>query len=143
VVAVAATPQIAEQLSKLKVGPQQVMTVEQPADDLPLMASECDAALSAAGTSMWEFACMGVPTALVCVVDNQLLGYRAATANLALPVGQLERLRDEPDAQRHAEQQLKTLLTDADLRRRLAVGGMRLVDGKGRDRVIQALRRLI
>ncbi|MFJ4997528.1 GNAT family N-acetyltransferase [Microbacterium sp. NPDC088619] len=45
-------------------------------DDLPAIARGHDLAVTAAGTSVWDFACMGLPMALVCVADNQRAGYR-------------------------------------------------------------------
>ena len=56
--------------------------------NLPALASEQDLVVSAAGTSVWDFACMGVPMALICAVDNQWAGYAAVTdAGMALPLG--------------------------------------------------------
>lgn len=57
-------------------------------DDLPALARFQDLVISAAGTSVWDFACMGLPMALVCVADNQRRGYEQATATgLAAALG--------------------------------------------------------
>ena len=59
------------------------------AEDLPALARAHDLVISAAGTSVWDFASMGVPMALICAVDNQRRGYRAAIdAGLAIPLGE-------------------------------------------------------
>src|SRR5699024_4501842 len=40
-------------------------------------ASAADLVVSAAGTTAWELACIGVPSLLVAVVENQRAGYEA------------------------------------------------------------------
>ncbi|WP_139230074.1 bifunctional UDP-2,4-diacetamido-2,4,6-trideoxy-beta-L-altropyranose hydrolase/GNAT family N-acetyltransferase [Nocardioides terrae] len=57
-------------------------------DDLPGAAARHDLVISAAGTSVWELACLGVPMALLCVADNQREGYDAVVeAGLAIGLG--------------------------------------------------------
>jgi len=57
-------------------------------DDLPATASRHDLVISAAGTSVWEFACLGVPMALLWVADNQRAGYDAVVgAGVAVGLG--------------------------------------------------------
>ncbi|MCS3841747.1 bifunctional UDP-2,4-diacetamido-2,4,6-trideoxy-beta-L-altropyranose hydrolase/GNAT family N-acetyltransferase [Microbacterium sp. AK031] len=46
--------------------------------DLPALARQQTLVITAAGTSVWDFACLGTPMALVCAVDNQRRGYDAA-----------------------------------------------------------------
>ena len=74
-----------------------VVTIASFLDDLPAVVREHDLVISAAGTSVWDFACMGAPMALVCAVDNQARAYRTVIdAGLAHPLGQppLEALTD-------------------------------------------------
>jgi len=139
VTAVAARPEVARALRALPAGPGQSVEVLPPADDLPGLAVACDAAVSASGTSVWELACLGVPTALGCVTDNQRLGYGAATRELCLPAGELDRLRPGGPDVPLALDSFRRLLSDAALRLALARGGVRLVDGRGRERVADAL----
>lgn len=143
VVAVAARPEVVEALQAIPVGTNQHITVVPPQDDLPGLALTCDAAISAAGTSVYEFACLGVPTGLVCVTDNQLLGYHAATAEVALAVGELTALRHSEPARTEAIATLSRLLTDASLRSQLSESGRRVVDGRGRVRVADAVEALV
>ena len=107
--------------------------------DLPAEARGHTLVISAAGTSVWDFACMGVPMALVCAVDNQLAGYQAATAEgLAVPLGippYLD-LRDRLRA-------LDALLRDA---RGLKTQSARLreaVDGLGAWRIVRTWESLV
>lgn len=102
--------------------------------DLPRTASEHDLVVSAAGTSVWDFACLGVPMALVCAVDNQLPGYRAVLGSgIALGLG-------EPP---HADLEerigaLAGLLQSPGRLAALRDAGRRLVDGRGAWRIVSA-----
>lgn len=110
-----------------------------PQDDLPGLAATHDVVLSAAGTTVWELACVGVPTGLVAVVENQRTGYeRAVAVGAAAGLGSLDDVRRRsPDAQAA----LRSLLTDVDLRRTLSTTGRALVDGDGARRVVEGWER--
>ncbi len=140
VIAIAARPEVGERLRSLPLSSGQSVEVLPPVDDLPGMAVTCGAAVSAAGTSVWELACLGVPTALVCVTDNQLLGYREASKELCLAAGELKAVKAGDTAS--ALTTLDRLVSDADLRAALARRGMAAVDGRGRERVADALEAL-
>jgi spore coat polysaccharide biosynthesis predicted glycosyltransferase SpsG len=140
VVAVAATPSIAAELAALEPGPGQSVEVVAPVEDLAALAVTCDLAVTAAGTSVWEFLCLGVPAALVCVTDNQRVGYDAvAQQGVAVPVGLLDELRHDPGARESAVAALRHVLKDPESMHELARRGQRLVDGRGRERVADAL----
>ncbi|SDB80628.1 Spore coat polysaccharide biosynthesis protein SpsG, predicted glycosyltransferase [Raineyella antarctica] len=139
VVAVAANEGIAAELRTSPTGPDQVLEVIGPVSDLPGLAATCDGVVSAAGTSIWEFFCLGVPTALVAVVPNQLVGYdQVLEADLVAPVGLLPDLREEPGASTGREV-LHRFVTDAAWREGLGARGAALVDGDGRVRVADAM----
>ena len=121
------------------------MTVRAPVDDLAALMSGQDLVVSAAGTSVWELCCIGVPMALIWAVDNQRDGYdRVVAAGAALGLGGPElgepgRAVDEP-----AVGLLRTALIDPRVRGGLAQAGRHIVDGLGAWRVVrtweQALR---
>ena len=46
---------------------------------------ESDLVISASGTSTWELLCLGATAGLVCVVDNQEMGYERAVAPVRPP----------------------------------------------------------
>ena len=107
-----------------------------PLDDLPALAAHHDVVVSAAGTTMWELACIGTPAALVAVTENQNLGYaRAVAAGVAVGLGTVPKLRVDPGV---CQDVLDRLLTDVALRTRLSGTGRELVDGLGADRIIAA-----
>lgn len=102
--------------------------------DLPALAVANDLVISAAGTSILDFACMGVPMALVCVVDNQLVGYKRATsAGIAVELG----FPPDDEIQSHVDQ-LEAVLRSPDELRRLSQAGRSLVDGLGAWRIAGA-----
>lgn len=140
VVAVAARPDLAAALERLTVGPGQRLDVIEPTPDLARLAAGCDAAVVAAGTSMWELLCLGVPFAVVTVADNQRPGYETVVAQgVALPLGSLSALSVEPSERATATRVLDNLLTDAVGRASRAAAGAAMVDGHGRVRVVTAL----
>lgn len=140
VVAVAARPEIATALEALPTAPGQQVEVVAPTPDLAALAATCDVAVTAAGSSVWEFLCLGLPSMLVCVVDNQAPGYDAVTQRgLAEPFGHLSRLRGDEAVRSAAVAVAEALLSDPERQESLATAGMSLVDGRGRARVADAL----
>lgn len=117
-------------------GPVRFRTVD-PLPDLPGAAADVDLVVSAAGTTVWELCCVGVPMALVRAADNQLEGYQAVTeAGAAAGLGTAADLSG-PDA----VDTLRELLSDAALRDGLAARAHDVVDGRGAERVLDAVRR--
>lgn len=109
------------------------------AEDLPALAREQDLVISAAGTSVWDFACMGVPMALICAVDNQRRGYRAAVdASLAIPLG-------EPPHRDLAERMtaLSAVALDPAWATAQREHLQRTVDGRGAWRIVSAWEELV
>jgi spore coat polysaccharide biosynthesis predicted glycosyltransferase SpsG/RimJ/RimL family protein N-acetyltransferase len=109
-----------------------------PVDDLAALVLQHDLVVSAAGTTVWELCCLGVPMALVAVVENQRAGYdrvvargAAAALGLGLP---------DPVA---AAATLHTLLGPGGHRAELALRASGLVDGQGGWRVVSAWEQLV
>jgi spore coat polysaccharide biosynthesis predicted glycosyltransferase SpsG len=137
---VAASRDRAGALKALQPGPGQSVEVIAPVDDLPALAVESDLVVSAAGSSTWELLCMGVATALVCVTDNQEMGYAPVVeGGYAAPVGRLEELRRGGASALAAVNVLRHLLGNRMARQALRERGMQQVDGRGRERVADAL----
>lgn len=107
-----------------------------PLSDLPAAMAEADLVVSAAGTTVWELCCVGVPMALVRAADNQTEGYRTVVdAGAAAGLGGTGDLTD-PAA---ATAVLRALLTGPDARAALAGRAATVVDGEGAGRVVDAL----
>lgn len=106
-----------------------------------------DLMISGSGTTMWELAALGVPMALVQLVDNQKDNYTfAVNSGIALGLGSVADLDPEgygdadlPGADRAAAvEALRELALDESSRRRMAEAGRALVDGQGASRIVAA-----
>ncbi|SFN16515.1 Spore coat polysaccharide biosynthesis protein SpsG, predicted glycosyltransferase [Pseudonocardia ammonioxydans] len=107
-----------------------------PLPDLPATMAEADLVVSAAGTTVWELCCVGVPMALVRAADNQAEGYRTVVAaGAAAGLGGVDDL-SEPEP---AAAVLRDLLTDPDRRDALAERARAVVDGEGANRIVDAV----
>ena len=123
----------AERVRTAAEGSQLSVNVLAPVDDLAAMMSAHDLVISAAGTSIWELCCIGVPTAVAWAVDNQREGYdRVVAAGAAIGLGGPGLGGGEG-----AVDLLKTALTDSEVRARLVRAGRQVVDGLGAWRVVR------
>jgi len=114
------------------------LNVLAPVNDLAAMMSEQDLVISAAGTSVWEVCCIGVPMAVVWAVDNQREGYdRVVAAGAAVGLGGPELGRPEAGAAERAVGLLRSVLTDSQVRADLVLAGRQVVDGLGAWRVVR------
>lgn len=108
-------------------------------DDLPAAAREHDLVVTAAGTSVWDFAYMGLPMALVCAVDNQRSGYEhVISAGLAVGLGAPP--HDDLGSRMRA---LDALLADPDGMAAHATRLRRTVDGLGAWRIVASWEQLL
>jgi spore coat polysaccharide biosynthesis predicted glycosyltransferase SpsG len=134
---VAPRPELVEAIRAVPLADGQRVEPIGPTSRLAAEVIASDLVISASGTSTWELLCLGAVAGLVCVVDNQVLGYeRTVATGAAAGIGLLSELTRGPD---QAVPVLTRLLSDRDERARLAAAGWRLVDGQGRARVADAL----
>lgn len=104
--------------------------------DMARQMSDCDLAIGAAGGTAWERCCLGLPSVLVVLADNQRSGAQALQrAGAALVIDHVE---DIPTALpgfleilRHAKNVLQMQNVAA-----------RITDGKGAQRVIDAMEKI-
>lgn len=115
-----------------RVGPRIEVVVG--ARDMRELMARADIAISAAGTTVWELAYMGVPTLLIESGEaERLLLAGLASVDLFEGIGRA----DELDV-RTVIRKLETRMDDLDWRRSMSDLGMHLVDGRGVDRVLDA-----
>jgi spore coat polysaccharide biosynthesis predicted glycosyltransferase SpsG len=108
--------------------------VEPPRPDLPDVLAGAALVVSAAGVTLLELCCLGVPMALVLLADNQAMGYGAAIdRGAAVGLGPADELDQAAVATVLAE-----LLADDARRTALAASASALVDGRGAARVLDA-----
>ena len=109
--------------------------VQSPASVKDLML-EADLAISAAGQTLYELACAGCPTVAIETASNQHGQMRAlADSGVIVEAGNAA----SDDVLGTLEETLLSLMSDLDQRQRMATAGQGLVDGKGAERVTQAI----
>ncbi|MEV4825839.1 spore coat protein [Micromonospora sp. NPDC049274] len=137
-------PEIETELEEITPGRGQIVRPVAPTGSLPSLMIEADLVVSAAGTSTWEFCCLGAPAALVCVVDNQRESYtRVVRHGVAVGLGELPELTvagvPGRAARAAAARTLHGLLSSPQRRAALAARAWSTVDGRGRARVVDAV----
>jgi RimJ/RimL family protein N-acetyltransferase len=102
------------------------------------MASElkwCDLAVTAAGSTCWELAMLGVPALAIVVAENQVpLAAGLARAGAAVNLGWGHQITPQSLADA-----IGSLLDDLAQRRQMAQRGQELVDGLGTSRIDRAI----
>ncbi len=106
-------------------------------DDLADLMARADLAIGAGGQTALERACLGLPSVLVILADNQRAIARALAEDGACRVATLE---DEAEGVATA---VAMLARDAGARRAMSERAAAIVDGKGADRCADAILRLV
>lgn len=134
--AIAATPELAEEIAGIEPAPGQAVQVIGPTDILAELVADADVVLSAAGTSAWELFCLGAAVGFVCVADNQREAcVRMDEDRLAVGIATLAELDGDAEG---AVARMRDLLGDVRLRERLRAACWVMVDGRGAARVADA-----
>lgn len=126
----------AEAIQKLAVGAPYIALHRQVTDMRRLML-QCGAAVSAAGTTLYELCACGLPTVTYVLADNQLQGAGAFEAAGLMPCA-----GDVREDERFIEKlfaALEALTGDWPLRRRTSERMQTLVDGNGAPRLTEAI----
>lgn len=101
--------------------------------NLPSMVDGWDVVVTAAGTTVWELASMGVPMGVIGVVENQRDHYEWLTSTgIAVGLGFIP----GPSATDIPVEQLDEFLRDPAARHLAASRGQLEVDGRGAERVV-------
>ncbi|MHA6327195.1 UDP-2,4-diacetamido-2,4,6-trideoxy-beta-L-altropyranose hydrolase [Roseivivax sp. CAU 1753] len=104
-------------------------------NDMAALMSEADLAIGAAGSTSWERCCLGLPTLMLVLAENQRESAEAlAKANGATILRNFKEM-DSDNSIRH---EIKNCLDPKVLRRR-AASAAKIVDGFGTTRVIEIL----
>lgn len=102
-------------------------------DNMAELMARADAAIGAGGTTTWERCCLGLPALVTILADNQVaLTEAVAKRGAIINLGWADKLSADDYANAIAA------LTPAQLLQ-MSRRGMELVDGKGTERVAQAL----
>lgn len=105
-------------------------------ENMAALLDWADGAISAAGGTAWELAHAGVPAGLVVLAENQeRIAATLAADGAALFLGHAPGLNRTATAAA-----ARQLLTDVALRKKLISKGKTLVDGKGPERIVAAMK---
>ena len=134
VVAGPANPHIEELRDAAAAFPGRLELLSAVSDMAPLMAW-ADLAITAAGSTCWELACLGLPAVSLVIAENQRgIAEELGTAGVVFNLG----WHAEVSAERLATA-VDGLLFSSFRRLRMSQKGRALVDGKGAERVVSAL----
>lgn len=124
-----------------RCGENQHLVWHEPSPEVPGLFGSMDLVISGAGTTTWELAALGVPVALIQLVDNQRDNYSfAVDSGFALGLGMVKdgRLLADGAAARLAE-----VLDDPSRLAALSSMGRSMVDGRGSERIVENWSRMI
>ncbi len=103
--------------------------------NFPALLAAADLAIGAGGTTTWERCCLGLPSLVLGVADNQhTVAAAVAGFGAHLYLGPAAAVTD-----RRLQASLDVLLDSPELRRHMAAQGRALVDGIGAERVADAM----
>lgn len=102
---------------------------------MPGVMAAADIVICAGGVTSYEAAFMGLPAIIIATADNQVPSAKALhKLGVAEYLGPLEEVSDE-----QIRDAVRELLDDPARRRMMSEAGMALVDGKGAERVVEAI----
>lgn len=111
------------------------MTFFRQIDNMADLMVEADLAIGAGGSTTWERCCLGLPSLVVTIAMNQVqLTVEAAKSGAAVYAGEAEQLTPTELAD-----SIRSLIFDPTKLVEMSVAGMRLVDGCGTARVLEAM----
>ena len=112
------------------------MQLHLDAENIALLFSKADLAIGAGGVTLWERCCMGLPTVLLTIADNQIPAASAITkAGAVVYAGDIRKQHWEYKL----SETLKTLAQDVDVIHKMSRKAFDVCDGKGIDKVCDAI----
>lgn len=114
-------------------------TIHAPAKDMAILMRNADIAIGAPGTTSWERCCLGLPALLTVTAENQ-----RTNAHRLSEAGAIVLLKDGTIVTpQDVAESLTVLLTDANQLYRMSKASAQLCDGRGVDRVIETIERVL
>ena len=111
--------------------PDDRVTVHRSPPDMAALLRSADIVIGSAGTSALERACLGIPSIVLVVADNQLaVATGLGSSGVAENLGWAGRVTEE-----QLSEALRAIAEDPARRQAMRDAGMRLVDGQGATRV--------
>lgn len=98
---------------------------------------DSDIAISAGGTSCYELAYFGIPNIIIVVADNQLnVVSELDKQKISLYAGKKEEIKEN-----QFENKFKDLVDNNSLRKQMSKNGKKLIDGRGKERIVNFMER--
>lgn len=125
-------------LEKLKEKYLERFEVYQDVNNMAVLMSECDIAIGAPGNATWERMVLGLPTIYLANNKNQIgILEKLQNQNLCLFLGMAEKI-DKKDF----IESLKSFINKVEIRLEMSKKGMTSIDGLGKNRVAQIIKKL-
>jgi len=106
-------------------------------EDISNIYLESDIAISAGGSSCYELAYFGIPNIIITVADNQLnIAKELDNQEISIYLGIKHEIKRE-----QLKNKVKELINNHSLRKNLSQNGKKLVDGKGKERIVNFMER--
>jgi spore coat polysaccharide biosynthesis predicted glycosyltransferase SpsG len=100
---------------------------------------QADLAISAGGSSCYELMYFGIPTLIIIVANNQVsIANELNRQHIGISLGRKNEIQHE-----YLKKKIKELLENRSLRKRLRQNGRRLVDGKGKKRIVDCMETIL
>jgi spore coat polysaccharide biosynthesis predicted glycosyltransferase SpsG len=111
------------------------VSIDSDPSDMPELLMWADLAIAGGGSTCWELCCLGVPSIVITYADNQTgITSGLQKAGAAIHLGWAFEVTDAL-----IERSLRDLIDDPALRARLSTRAQALVDGRGAERVVNAM----
>ncbi|MCK5031222.1 MAG: UDP-2,4-diacetamido-2,4,6-trideoxy-beta-L-altropyranose hydrolase [Thermoplasmatales archaeon] len=99
---------------------------------------QSDIAISAGGSSCYELAYFGIPNIIIAIVDNQVrIARELNNQNISIYLGEKNEVKPE-----QLRNKIKTLIDDYLLRKTMSEHGKKLIDGKGKHKIVNVMERI-
>jgi UDP-2,4-diacetamido-2,4,6-trideoxy-beta-L-altropyranose hydrolase len=100
--------------------------------DMSKIYLESDIAISAGGSTCYELAYFGIPNIIVTIADNQIkIAQELDKQKVSIYIGKKEKLKEKLFKEKTHE-----LINNYSLRKSMSNRGKKLVDGKGKERIV-------
>ncbi len=98
---------------------------------------ESDMAISAGGSSCYELAYFGIPNLIITTANNQLnVARELDKQKVSIYIGKKDKMKEYK-----LKNKLKELITNHSLRKIMSRNGRKIVDGKGKERIVEFMER--
>jgi len=116
----------------------QIRMIDDP-NNLPQLMAKADIAISGGGSTCYELAYLGIPTISISLADNQKrIGEKLDETGVSVYLGYYEDVSKDD-----IKKAMKNLIIDSIKRKEMSERGKILVDGRGVERVVRELKKLI